>query len=109
MEMQERLYAATALSGHKAPPTRTHWFSVWPLSSVLCHLSAAMFRFVVRRLLQVIPVLFVIVAATFFMLRFMPGGPFTSEKALPPDILKNLNAYYGFDQPLHVQYFRSLK
>lgn len=63
-----------------------------------------MFRFVARRLLQTIPVLFVIVTATFFMVRFVPGGPFTSEKALPPEILRNLEAHYGLDQPLWKQY-----
>ncbi|HQY06018.1 MAG TPA: ABC transporter permease subunit [Lacunisphaera sp.] len=63
-----------------------------------------MFRFIARRLLQVIPVLFVIITATFFMVRFVPGGPFTSEKALPPEILKNLEAHYGLDQPLWRQY-----
>ncbi len=63
-----------------------------------------MLRFVARRLLQTIPVLFVIVTATFFMVRFVPGGPFTSEKALPPEILRNLEAHYGLDQPLWKQY-----
>jgi oligopeptide transport system permease protein len=63
-----------------------------------------MFRFVVRRLLQTIPVLFVIITATFFMVRFVPGGPFTAEKAIPPEILKNLEAHYGLDQPLWRQY-----
>ena len=63
-----------------------------------------MFRFVARRLLQVIPVLFVIITATFFMVRFVPGGPFTAEKAIPPEILKNLEAHYGLDQPLWRQY-----
>ncbi len=63
-----------------------------------------MFRFVARRLLQTIPVLFVIVTATFFMVRFVPGGPFTGEKAIPPEILKNLEAHYGLDRPLWRQY-----
>jgi oligopeptide transport system permease protein len=63
-----------------------------------------MLRFVVRRLLQTIPVLFVIITATFFMVRFVPGGPFTSERALPPEILKNLEAHYGLDQPIWRQY-----
>ena len=67
-----------------------------------------MFRFVVRRLLQTIPVLFVIVTATFFMVRFVPGGPFTAEKAIPPEILKNLEAHYGLDQPLWRQYLTYL-
>jgi oligopeptide transport system permease protein len=67
-----------------------------------------MLRFVVRRLLQVIPVLFVIITATFFMVRFVPGGPFTAEKAIPPEILKNLEAHYGLDRPLWHQYLTYL-
>ena len=63
-----------------------------------------MLRFTVRRLLQIIPVLFVIITATFFMVRFVPGGPFTAVKAIPPEILKNLEAHYGLDQPLWRQY-----
>lgn len=64
-----------------------------------------MFRFIARRLLETIPVLFIIVTATFFMLRFVPGGPFTSEKAVSKEILRNLEAHYGLDKPLHQQYF----
>ena len=67
-----------------------------------------MLRFVFRRLLQVIPVLFVIVTATFFMVRFVPGGPFTAEKAVPPEVLRNLEAHYGLDQPLWHQYLTYL-
>jgi len=67
-----------------------------------------MFRFIARRLLQVIPVLFVIITATFFMVRFVPGGPFTAEKAIPQEILKNLEAHYGLDQPLWRQYLTYL-
>ena len=67
-----------------------------------------MLRFVARRLLQLVPVLFVIVTLTFFMVRFVPGGPFTSEKAVSPEVLKNLNAHYGLDQPLWRQYLTYL-
>lgn len=67
-----------------------------------------MFRFIARRLLQTIPVLLVIITATFFMVRFVPGGPFTADKAIPPEILKNLEAHYGLDQPLWRQYFNYL-
>ena len=63
-----------------------------------------MFRFVLRRLLEMIPVLWVIVTATFFMIRFVPGGPFTSEKAVTPEVLRNLEAHYGLDRPLPRQY-----
>lgn len=67
-----------------------------------------MFRFIFRRLVQVIPVLFIIITATFFMVRFVPGGPFTAEKAIPPEILRNIEAHYGLDQPLGRQYLNYL-
>ena len=43
-----------------------------------------MLRFIARRLLETLPVLFIIITATFFIIRFVPGGPFTSEKAVTP-------------------------
>ncbi|EIP96756.1 ABC-type dipeptide/oligopeptide/nickel transport system, permease component [Opitutaceae bacterium TAV1] len=67
-----------------------------------------MFRFIARRLLETIPVLFIIVTVTFFMLRYVPGGPFTSEKAVSREIQRNLEAHYGLDQPLHRQYLAYL-
>jgi oligopeptide transport system permease protein len=66
-------------------------------------------RFIIIRLLQTIPVLWMILTLTFFMLRLAPGGPFTGERTIGEDILKNLQAYYGLDQPLGVQYVRYLK
>jgi oligopeptide transport system permease protein len=63
-----------------------------------------MLRFIARRLLETIPVLLVIITATFFMIRFVPGGPFTGERAISPEILRNLEAHYGLDQPLYRQY-----
>ena len=64
-----------------------------------------MFRFIARRLLETIPVLLIIITATFFMIRFVPGGPFTSEKAVSPEIKANLEAHYGLDKTLYQQYF----
>src|SRR3954452_5057775 len=64
-----------------------------------------MLRFIFRRLLETIPVFFVIITATFFMIRFVPGGPFTAEKAVSPEIMRNLKAHYGLDKPLYRQYF----
>lgn len=63
-----------------------------------------MLRFIARRLLETIPVLLIIITATFFMVRFVPGGPFTAEKAVTPEILANLNKHYGLDKPLFQQY-----
>ena len=70
-----------------------------------------MLRFIIRRILQIIVVLWVIITATFFMVRFVPGGPFTAEKAVTPEILRNLEAHYGLNKPVwqqYVDYMRSL-
>ncbi|MEP6603618.1 MAG: ABC transporter permease [Spartobacteria bacterium] len=67
-----------------------------------------MLRFIALRLLQMIPVLLVIAVLTFTMIRLAPGGPFAGEKNIPPEIQKNLEAYYGFDLPLHRQFLRWL-
>jgi oligopeptide transport system permease protein len=63
-----------------------------------------MLRFVGRRLLEAIPVMFIIITGTFFMQRFVPGGPFTAEKAVTPEVQRNLDAYYHLDDPLWKQY-----
>src|SRR5688572_22945939 len=63
-----------------------------------------MLRFITSRFLQSLLALFLVITATFFMIRFVPGGPFTAEKAVTPEILRNLEAHYGLDQPLWKQY-----
>lgn len=68
-----------------------------------------MLRFIARRFLETIPVLFVIATVTFFLLRLAPGGPFDKEKNTTPEIRKALEAHYGLDQPLRVQYLMVLK
>lgn len=65
-------------------------------------------RYLLGRLAVMLPVFFVVVTVVFFMIRFAPGGPFDSEKQVPEDILKNLNAKYHLDEPLWKQYFRYL-
>jgi oligopeptide transport system permease protein len=49
-------------------------------------------------------VLFIIATSTFLMLRFLPGGPFDSDKALPPEVLANIEAKYHLDKSLGEQY-----
>ena len=66
-------------------------------------------RFVVRRLLAMIPTLWVVATITFFMIRLAPGGPFQSEREIPAEAKAALQAQYGLDQPLLVQYGRYLK
>jgi oligopeptide transport system permease protein len=63
-----------------------------------------MLRFIGRRLLGAIPTLFAIVTIAFFMIRLAPGGPFDTERAVPPEIAANLNRVYHLDQPLPLQF-----
>lgn len=62
-----------------------------------------MMRFALRRMLELIPTLLVIVVVSFLVIRLAPGSPFSAERAVPPEVLADLEARYGFDQPLHVQ------
>jgi oligopeptide transport system permease protein len=64
-----------------------------------------MFGYAMRRVVSALPVVLIAVTACFFILRLAPGGPFDGERALPPDVLANLRAYYNLDQPLITQYF----
>jgi oligopeptide transport system permease protein len=61
--------------------------------------------YVARRLLASIPTLLLIVTVAFFMMRIAPGGPFDQERALPPEIERNVLAEYNLDAPLLVQYW----
>jgi len=63
-----------------------------------------MARYIIRRLLWMIPVLFFISVITFALAHAVPGGPFTREKPLPAEIIANLNKYYGLDKPVWRQY-----
>lgn len=68
-----------------------------------------MLRFIFQRLLQTIPVVFIVVSLTFFMVRLAPGGPFSSEKKIPEQILKKLDEHYGLNLPTSRQYLRYWK
>ncbi|MED1034515.1 ABC transporter permease [Bacillus licheniformis] len=63
-----------------------------------------MIKYLGRRLVYMLISLWVIVTATFFLMRAIPGGPFSGERKLPPAIEASLNSYYGLDQPLFKQY-----
>ncbi len=67
-----------------------------------------MWRFIGGRLLQAVPVLLAVITVTFFMIRFAPGGPFSSEKAVIPEVKQALEAQYHLDQPLFKQYLTYL-
>ncbi len=63
-----------------------------------------MWRFALNRLLQAIPVLLIVISATFMLVHSAPGGPFSADKAVPPEVIKALEAQYKLDQPMWKQY-----
>ena len=63
-----------------------------------------MITYLTRRLLWIIPVLFAVSVITFGLMHSVPGGPWAREKQLPQTVEDRLNAKYGLDQPVYIQY-----
>lgn len=63
-----------------------------------------MFKFILKRSIEAIPTLLILITVSFFLMRFAPGSPFSSERTLPPQVMKNINAKYGLDKPVMEQY-----
>ena len=65
-----------------------------------------MFRYILKRILSLIPVLFVVSCVIFLVVYMIPGGPATALLGLEatPDQINELNAKLGFDRPFLVQY-----
>ncbi|MFT4026356.1 MAG: ABC transporter permease subunit [Novosphingobium sp.] len=64
--------------------------------------------YILKRLLIGVPTLFIIITASFFLMRSAPGGPFDAEVDLDPAVKANLEATYGLDLPVSGQYVRFL-
>jgi ABC-type dipeptide/oligopeptide/nickel transport system permease component len=67
-----------------------------------------MIAIVIRRLVQAIPVLFIVVSLTFLLVRAAPGNPFSTEKKIPKEILAELEKQYDLHGPIYHQYFQYL-
>ncbi len=65
-----------------------------------------MLHLILRRVFTAIPVLFIVILMTFTLIRLAPGGPFDEERAVPPEVLRNLNERYNLDDPVHIQFFQ---
>ena len=63
-----------------------------------------MITYIGRRFLWIIPVLFTVSIITFFLMHAVPGGPWDRDKRLPQATQDRLNAKYGLDQPIYIQY-----
>ena len=66
-------------------------------------------KYIIKRLGISVVTIFIVITATFFLMRLMPGGPFDGEKPLPPEIKASLEAKYGLDKSLGEQYSMYLK
>lgn len=70
-----------------------------------------MSRYIIRRILVAIPVMFAVSVATFMLVRILPGGPFDSvngQKRMPPAVKELMENRYGLNEPYYVQYFNYL-
>lgn len=65
--------------------------------------------YIFKRILLAILTVWIVITVTFFVMHAVPGGPFMSEKAISQQAQAALEAKYGLDKPLHVQYFTYLK
>ncbi len=63
-----------------------------------------MFKFLIRRILWMLLVLFVVAFITFTLMHLVPGGPWDKEKKLAPQVVEALNRRYGLDKPLYEQF-----
>ena len=67
-----------------------------------------MIKFIVRRLLVTGPMVLIVVSLTWGLIRLAPGNFYSSDRALPPAIERNLNEKYGLNRPWYVQYGKML-
>ena len=63
-----------------------------------------MIRYIIKRLVYAVLTLFVLISLTFFMMRMLPGAPFIGDKTVSATAMANMNAKYGLDKPVFVQY-----
>jgi oligopeptide transport system permease protein len=62
-----------------------------------------MLVYIAKRLAVAVPTLLLLIIISFLLMHAAPGGPFTQERQLPAQVLANLEAKYGLDQPLWKQ------
>ena len=68
-----------------------------------------MLKYTLSRVLVAIPTLLILIIISFLLMHAAPGGPFTSERPLPAQVLANIEAKYGLNDPLYVQLWEYLR
>ena len=65
-----------------------------------------MIYYFLKRLAVAVPTLLILIVISYVLMYAAPGGPFDTERTLPAEVMANLQAKYGLDQPLVVQIWR---
>ncbi len=77
-------------------------------SEVYIDMNKSTLLYILKRIVLAIFTIWVVITITFFVMHAVPGGPFTSEKAVSPEVEAALKEKYGLDKPLMTQYFTYL-
>lgn len=67
-----------------------------------------MVKFILKRIGTMIIAMFMIILITFTLMHSIPGGPFTNTKGVPEEVTQAMEAKYGLDQPMPVQFVKYL-
>ena len=67
-----------------------------------------MIKFIIRRLLVIIPMVLLVITIAWVLIRLAPGNFYQTEKGLPPAVERNIRAKYGLDRPWYVQYGKTM-
>ena len=69
------------------------------------HMSSKMMFYVLKRILLALLTIWIVITVTFFVMHAVPGGPFTNDRKVTPEVEAALNEKFGLDQPLTTQFF----
>ena len=68
-----------------------------------------MLKHILKKLFLALFSLFIVMSITFFLMKAIPGDPFTTEQSMSQEVIDSLHRHYGLDQPLYIQYFKYIK
>ncbi|SOB37811.1 oligopeptide ABC transporter (permease) [Latilactobacillus sakei] len=63
-----------------------------------------MSKYLIKRIFYLVLTLFIVASVTFFMMKLMPGTPYTNQQKMSADQLRIMNEQYGLNKPLFQQY-----
>ena len=92
-------------------PSLLMWFTLALVGTIFVFYISHknLISYALRRVVGVAALLLIISSLVFIMLRTLPGGPFDEDRALPPEVEKNIRAKYSLDAPLYEQYWMYIK